>query len=328
MLLRGADGSPIVRRSRFQRPARRTPCLKSPPCTAGRSSIPAATPPSKSMSPGLRRPRPRRRALRGLHRRERGARTARRRQDALPRQGRPQGRRRTSTSVIAPHLAGMDALDQVAIDRALLELDGTETKSKLGANAMLGVSMAAAHAAADLLDLPLFRYIGGANAKVLPVPMMNIINGGAHSDAPIDVQEFMIMPRGAPTFAEGLRMGAEVFHALKAVLKKHGPQHRRRRRRRLRPEPREQPAGARRHRRGHRRRRLQARQGRLHRPRRGRERVLRRGEEALRLQEERRLRTHRRRAWSTCTRSWIDEVPDRQHRGRLRRERLGRLEAA
>ena len=119
-------------------------------------------------------------------------------------------------------LVGMDATDQCAIDRAMLELDGTETKSNLGANAILGVSMAVAHSAANEVGLPLYQYIGGTNAKVLPVPMMNILNGGAHSDAPIDCQEFMIIPHGAPTFSEGLRMGTEVFHALKSVLKKAG----------------------------------------------------------------------------------------------------------
>jgi enolase len=124
--------------------------------------------------------------------------------------------------VIAPKLVGMSALEQKAVDRTMLALDGTETKSKLGANAILGVSLATAHAAANYLDIPLFRYIGGTNAKVLPVPMMNIMNGGAHSDAPIDVQEFMIIPKGAPSFSEGLRMGTEVFHALKSVLKKLG----------------------------------------------------------------------------------------------------------
>jgi len=119
-------------------------------------------------------------------------------------------------------LVGMDALDQCAVDRAMLDLDGTETKSKLGANAILGVSMAVAHAGANEVGLPLYQYIGGTNAKVLPIPMMNILNGGAHSDAPIDFQEFMIIPKGASTFSEGLRMGTEVFHALKAVLKKAG----------------------------------------------------------------------------------------------------------
>ena len=125
-------------------------------------------------------------------------------------------------SVIAPALIDADAVDQIAIDGIMLELDGTENKRELGANAILGVSLATARAAAIALDLPLYRYLGGANAKVLPVPMMNIMNGGAHSDAPIDIQEFMIMPKGANSFAEALRMGAEIFHALKAVLKDKG----------------------------------------------------------------------------------------------------------
>ncbi len=125
-------------------------------------------------------------------------------------------------SVIAEKLVGMDALDQVAIDQKMIELDGTKTKSKLGANAMLGVSLAVAKAAAMYHDMPLYRYIGGTNAKHLPVPMMNIINGGSHSDAPIAFQEFMIRPIGASSFKEGLRMGAEVFHALKKVLKDRG----------------------------------------------------------------------------------------------------------
>jgi enolase len=123
---------------------------------------------------------------------------------------------------IADAVIGMDALEQVSIDQAMIALDGTANKKHLGANAILGVSFAVAHAAAAQLDLPLFRYLGGPNAKILPVPMMNIINGGAHSDAPIDFQEFMIMPKGAPTFAEALRYGAEVFHALKSVLKERG----------------------------------------------------------------------------------------------------------
>ncbi|WP_321344218.1 phosphopyruvate hydratase [uncultured Draconibacterium sp.] len=120
--------------------------------------------------------------------------------------------------VIAKEIIGMDATDQVAVDSKLLELDGTKTKSNLGANAMLGVSLAVAKAAAEYAELPLYKYIGGTNAKTLPVPMMNIINGGSHSDATIAFQEFMIRPIGAPTFREGLRMGAEVFHALKKVL--------------------------------------------------------------------------------------------------------------
>ncbi|MCI6154476.1 MAG: phosphopyruvate hydratase [Bacteroidales bacterium] len=121
--------------------------------------------------------------------------------------------------IIAPALFGMSALEQRTIDQKLIELDGTATKSNLGANAMLGVSLAVAKAAAAELDIPLYRYIGGTNTFVLPVPMMNIINGGSHSDAPIAFQEFMIRPVGACCFREGLRMGAEVFHALKKVLK-------------------------------------------------------------------------------------------------------------
>jgi enolase len=123
---------------------------------------------------------------------------------------------------IAPALKGWDALDQAQIDKKLIELDGTPNKSNLGANALLGVSLAVAHAAAAAENLPLFRYLGGPEARVLPVPMMNILNGGAHSDAPIDFQEFMIMPRGAPSFSEAVRYGAEVFHALKSVLKDRG----------------------------------------------------------------------------------------------------------
>ena len=123
---------------------------------------------------------------------------------------------------IAPALKGWDALDQAKIDKKLIELDGTPNKNNLGANALLGVSLAVAHAAAAAEKLPLFRYLGGPEARVLPVPMMNILNGGAHSDAPIDFQEFMIMPRGAPSFSEALRYGVEVFHALKSVLKDRG----------------------------------------------------------------------------------------------------------
>ncbi|MBP6603300.1 MAG: phosphopyruvate hydratase [Verrucomicrobiales bacterium] len=123
---------------------------------------------------------------------------------------------------ICPELIGLDATDQTVLDKLMIQIDGTPNKKNLGANAILGVSLAAAHAAANQLQLPLYKYIGGPNAKVLPVPMMNIINGGAHSDAPIDFQEFMIMPKGAPTFREALRQGAEIFHALKKVLKDRG----------------------------------------------------------------------------------------------------------
>jgi enolase len=125
-------------------------------------------------------------------------------------------------NVIAEEVIGMDVTDQAGIDKKMIDLDGTKTKSNLGANAILGVSLAAAKAAAAYHGLPLFRYIGGANAVTLPVPMMNIINGGSHSDAPIAFQEFMIRPVGAPNFKEGLRMGAEVFHSLKKVLKGRG----------------------------------------------------------------------------------------------------------
>ncbi len=125
-------------------------------------------------------------------------------------------------SVIAPGILGYDATDQLGVDRLLIELDGTPNKSKLGANATLGVSMAAAKAAAKSLGLPLYQYLGGANSKILPVPMMNIINGGKHADNNVDIQEFMIMPVGAASFAEALKMGVEVYHKLKSVLKMKG----------------------------------------------------------------------------------------------------------
>ncbi|QDH21396.1 phosphopyruvate hydratase [Saccharibacillus brassicae] len=123
---------------------------------------------------------------------------------------------------IAPEVIGMDALDQLGIDKAMIALDGTPNKGKLGANAILAVSMAVARAAADALDLPLYVYLGGFNAKQLPVPMMNIVNGGEHADNNVDVQEFMVLPVGAPTFKEALRMGAEIFHNLKSVLSSKG----------------------------------------------------------------------------------------------------------
>src|SRR2546425_1227423 len=129
---------------------------------------------------------------------------------------------RNVAKIIAPALVGSDATDQVAVDRLLLKLDGTPNKGKLGANAILGVSLAAAHAAARSAGLPLYRYLGGAEAKYLPVPMMNILNGGKHADNTVDFQEFMIMPLGAPSFREALRTGAEVFHHLKKVLHDRG----------------------------------------------------------------------------------------------------------
>jgi enolase len=125
-------------------------------------------------------------------------------------------------SILAPEIEGYDATDQLGIDRAMIELDGTPNKGKLGANAILGVSIAVAKAAAESLGLPLYQYLGGTNSKVLPVPMMNILNGGKHADNNVDIQEFMIMPVGAGSFAEALRMGAEVYHTLKKVLKKKG----------------------------------------------------------------------------------------------------------
>lgn len=125
-------------------------------------------------------------------------------------------------AIIAPELVGSDALDQREIDRQLIEMDGTPNKGKLGANAILGVSLAVARAAADALGLPLYRYLGGVNAHTLPVPMMNILNGGKHADNNVDIQEFMVMPAGASDFASALRMGAEVFHSLKAVLQSKG----------------------------------------------------------------------------------------------------------
>ncbi|HWN10943.1 MAG TPA: phosphopyruvate hydratase [Pyrinomonadaceae bacterium] len=129
---------------------------------------------------------------------------------------------RNVNEIIAPGLEGLDALDQAEVDGALLDLDGTKTKSKLGANALLAVSMATARAAAAYLEIPLYKYLGGPNARTLPVPMMNIINGGAHADNNVDFQEFMIVPVGASTFRESLRIGTEIFHTLKTVLKKKG----------------------------------------------------------------------------------------------------------
>src|SRR5213594_2283660 len=126
------------------------------------------------------------------------------------------------TEKILPALKGIDSLDQLTVDRIMLELDGTETKTRLGANAILAVSLATAKAAAEAIGIPLFKYLGGPNAKVLPVPMANVINGGAHSDASIDFQEFMIVPKGFDRFSEALRAITEIFHALKGVLKKKG----------------------------------------------------------------------------------------------------------
>jgi enolase len=125
-------------------------------------------------------------------------------------------------NVIGPEIIGLEASDQAYVDRLMIELDGTQNKGRLGANAILGVSLAVAKAAAEESDLPLYQYLGGVNARTLPVPMMNVINGGAHADNNVDIQEFLIIPAGAPSFAEALRMGAEIFHHLKATLKKKG----------------------------------------------------------------------------------------------------------
>ena len=125
-------------------------------------------------------------------------------------------------NVIGPEIIGLEASDQAYVDRLMIELDGTENKGRLGANSLLGISIAVAKAAADESDLPLYQYLGGVNARCLPVPMMNVINGGAHADNNMDIQEFMIVPAGAPNFTEALRMGAEIFHRLKAILQKKG----------------------------------------------------------------------------------------------------------
>ena len=138
---------------------------------------------------------------------------------------------------IGPELIGIDAVEQRIVDQKLVDLDGTPDKSRLGANAILGVSLAVAKAAAESAELELFRYVGGPNAHVLPVPMLNILNGGAHADTDVDIQEFMIAPIGAESFREALRWGAEVYHALKSRAEEQGPRHRPRRRGRLRAEP-------------------------------------------------------------------------------------------
>ena len=139
-----------------------------------------------------------------------------------PRQGRRAGPSKRSTARSSRPIGGMEAENQIHIDQTMIELDGTPNKSRLGANAILGVSLAVAKAAAEAAGLPLYRYVGGANAHVLPVPMMNIINGGVHADNPIDFQEFMIMPVGAPTLREAVRWGSEIFHTLKKGLKDAG----------------------------------------------------------------------------------------------------------
>jgi enolase len=195
-------------------------------------------------------------------------------------------------SRIGPAIEGLEADEQRLVDQVMLDLDGTPNKASLGANAILGASLAVAKAAADSSGLPLYRYLGGPHAHLLPVPMMNILNGGAHADTNVDVQEFMIAPLGAATFREALQQGAEVYHALKSVLKKKGLAtgvggggggrgHRRRRRGRLRPRPALQPRRPRPDRRRGQGRGFHARQGHRARPRRRGHRVLR--EEEVRL---------------------------------------------
>ena len=223
---------------------------------------------------------------------------------------------------IAEAIAGMDALDQAALDGALIALDGTPNKSRLGANAILGVSLAAAHAAAAHEGVPLWRHLGGAEASILPVPMMNVLNGGAHADNKVDFQEFMVMPAGAATFADCLRMGAEVFHALKRTLHDAGPGHGRRRRGRLRAGPRLQRGGAGDARQGHLGRRLHARRGRLHRAGPRDERDLRR--HGLRARAREPLAVARRDVGLLGRPQRA--LPDRLDRGRHGRGGLGRLE--
>ncbi len=169
---------------------------------------------------GRRLVRPRRRAQRRQHRRARSLGAARhRRKEHLSGQGGARRRSKTSTASWPMPWSGMDALDQAAIDQRMIDLDGTENKKNLGANAILGVSLAVAHAAADFCGLPLFRYLGGPGRRLLPAPMMNIINGGQHADNSVDVQEFMVMPLGFDNFSDALRAGVEIFHCLKKVLK-------------------------------------------------------------------------------------------------------------
>ena len=230
----------------------------------------------------------------------------------------------TVNGAICDALTGLLATDQTRVDRTLIALDGTVNKGRLGANAILGASLATAKAAAQSLGTPLYRYVGGVSARTLPVPMMNIINGGAHADNPIDIQEFMVMPVGAETLSEAVRIGSEVFHALKKDLAKAGHNTAVGDEGGFAPEPLLDHRGARLHHEVDRGRRLQARQGRLPRARLRRDRVLqerrlrprRRGEEAL-ARGERRLPRRARR-----------QLPDHLDRGRHVRGRLGGLEAA
>ena len=218
----------------------------------------------------------------------------------------------------------MEAENQVHIDRTMIALDGTPNKGRLGANAILGVSLAVAKAAAEASALPLYRYVGGTNAHVLPVPLMNIVNGGVHADNPIDFQEFMIAPVGAPTFAEALRMGAEIFHTLKKLLKDAGHNTNVGDEGGFAPNLKSAVGGPRPHRPGDRQGRLQGRRRRLPGARSGGERVLQEGQVRLRGREE----DARRRRAGRLPREPRQEIPDRLHRGRHGRGRLGRLEGA
>ena len=223
---------------------------------------------------------------------------------------------------IAPAIVGRCATQQTSIDAAMLALDGTSTKKILGANAILAVSLAVAKAAAAQVGVPLYKYLGGPNAKVLPVPMMNIINGGAHSDAPIDFQEFMIMPDRRAHLPRSDPLRLRSLPLAQESSPRPRPLHRRRRRRRLRSDAEERRRCARRDLPGHRKSRLQSRRPNRHRARRRRLRVLRQGEEALRLQEVGPVRQLRRRT-RRVLRQASAEIPDHLHRGRLRRKRLG-----
>ena len=225
---------------------------------------------------------------------------------------------------ICDALTGLAATDQAGIDRFLIDLDGTANKGRLGANAILGASLAAAKAAAQSLGMPLYRYVGGVSAHVLPVPMMNIINGGAHADNPIDIQEFMVMPVGADSLAEAVRFGAEIFHALKKGLAKAGQNTNVGDEGGFAPEPALGHRSPRLHHEERRDRRLQARQGRLPRARLRRHRVLRQG----RLRHEGRGPPPRRRRERRLPRRPRRRLPDHLDRGRHGRGRLGRLEAA
>ena len=218
---------------------------------------------------------------------------------------------------IADCLIGMDALDQTSVDKAMIELDDTPNKKELGANAILGASMAVAKAAAQYTDQPLYRYLGGVGANLLPAPMMNIVNGGQHADNSVDVQEFMVMPLGFDRFSDALRCGVEVFHHLKKVLQGQEAQHGRGRRRRLRPRPGQQRRGAGPDHGSH-------RQGRATRP--GKQAFIALDVAATELYDDKkktytdRRQSHRRgRHGRRCCKSWVDKYPIVLDRGRLLR---------